>query len=299
MCSIPSRLLCAFSLCGLLSFTSAVKISAAVVVYDPSLNTLPSAQGFTLTEDPPASPAPTVTGGILSQGPTSLTGDQFFHRNDFPFNLDDGFTLEVTVKVISSTYDPNAGGSGSQRSGWYMEGIDQLGRRFIIGFDSSGVTVNTDANLQVANSLLVRPFNTTDGFHNYRLVVAGGTGTLFIDNISRGSLPIGPVVDPATANRVFFGDGTAGGDSETRLSFLRYADRAISQRPPLSITRATNGVLVSWPATATNFVLEATSDLTPPTLWVGVTNSEQVDTQSISVVIQADKPRRFFRLRGF
>lgn len=270
---------------------------AAIVTYDPGLNSLPQAQGFTLIEDPPASPTPSVGGGFLNQGQTTLSGDQFFERSDVPFNFDSGFTLAVTLKVASSTYNPNGGGPGSQRSGWYMEGIDEMGRRFTIGVDSGGVVVNTDPNLLLSNGFSVRPFDTTNAFHRYRLVVSGGMGTLFIDGAAVGAAPVGGVVDPGSSNRVYFGDGTASGNSQTQLSFFQYADSPLPESPPLTISPGTNGVLLAWPASDTNFVLQATTNLAPPVTWTSVTNEAHLRGDTISVVVNVDKPQRFFRLQ--
>ena len=196
--------------------------SNVIVMYDPSLGTLPQAQGFSSFEVDGLSPAPSVSGGILYQGPTNFTGEQWFQRNDIPFNFDDGFTLEATLKIISSTYEPNAGGPGSQRSGFYLDAIDELGRIFITGISSGGVTVNTDHYLSTANGITFRSFNTTDAFHQYRLVVADGVATLLIDNTTYGSTPIGSALYPSVANRVDFGDETGGGNSQTQLTSFKY-----------------------------------------------------------------------------
>src|SRR3954447_13897482 len=89
---------------ALVALGSITDSSAAIAVYDARLNTLPQAQGFTLSEAGPASPPPSVSDSVFHQGPTSLAGEQFYHRNDVPLNLTNGFTLEATLKVISSTY---------------------------------------------------------------------------------------------------------------------------------------------------------------------------------------------------
>jgi hypothetical protein len=93
-----------------LYFVSTVATRATTITYNPSLNTLPQSQGFTFTEADPASPAPpSVSGGVLFQGPTTTSGLEFWQRNDVPFNFDNGFTMEVKLKVISSSYDPMGG----------------------------------------------------------------------------------------------------------------------------------------------------------------------------------------------
>lgn len=209
-----------------LLFICTLPIPAAgnTVIYNPALGTLPQEQGFTFGQDTPVSPAPSISGGILYQGLTSFSGEQWFEKNDVPFNFDDGFILEATLKVISSTYEPNAGGPGSQRSGYYMDATDELGRRLCIGIDSGGVTVNTDATAMMTNGITRVSFNTTDAFHHYRCVVDSGMETLFIDDILIGSTPVGAALYPGIANRVYFGDGTGAGNSETQLSLFTYTD---------------------------------------------------------------------------
>src|SRR5258708_2310068 len=155
------RILIALPVCLALLVFTARPTTATIITYDPSVGTLPDSQGFTLVESPPASPAQTLDSGALHQGPTSQGGTQVWQRQDIPFNFDDGFTLEGTLKVLSSTYDANAGGSGSQRSGYYLEAIDSLGRRFTLGLASSGFTLNTDATLSVGNGIPFTPFDAT------------------------------------------------------------------------------------------------------------------------------------------
>lgn len=200
-----------------------IPAGGAIVMYNPAMGTLPQEQGFTFNQETSISPLPSVSGGILYQGLTSFPGQQWFERNDVPFNFDDGFTLEATLRVISSTYEPNAGGAGIQRSGYYMDATDELGRRLAIGIDSGGVTVNTDASLMMTNGITRVPFDTTDAFHHYRCVVDSGMETLFIDDMLIGSTPLGAAHYPGLAYRVYFGDGTGVGNSETQLSAFQYS----------------------------------------------------------------------------
>lgn len=67
--------------------------------------------------------------------------------------------------------------------------------------------------------------------------------------------------------------------------------------PALTITPSGSGVVVSWPAEFTGFVLQETSDLTT-TNWVGVTNSVNVVGGENQVLISSPAGNNFYRLRS-
>lgn len=67
--------------------------------------------------------------------------------------------------------------------------------------------------------------------------------------------------------------------------------------PVLSVVRFEEGVTLRWPVFATNFVLEAATNLSPPAVWVAVTNSIETVGESFSVTVHRDLPKRFFRLQ--
>lgn len=218
---------------------------AAVVTYDPALGTVPQAQGWNYFEPIAPSPPATVGGGTLNQGPTSYSGLQYWMRNDEPISFVTGLTLRGTVKVTSSSYDPNAAGPNSQRAGYYFEAADSLGRRFTLGIAGGGVILNTDAALSPTNGITFTPFDATDAFHEYRLIVAGEIGSLFIDNVLIGSTPAGPAVAPGFENRVYFGDGTDFGNSQTQLSYFSYNTAAVPEPSALLLAGIASVVLAA------------------------------------------------------
>jgi hypothetical protein len=63
--------------------------------------------------------------------------------------------------------------------------------------------------------------------------------------------------------------------------------------PSLNVTRAGKSVLLSWPAEATNYQLESTTNI-PDGLWQLVPG---ISTNSAT--LPADNPSRFYRLRQF
>ena len=67
--------------------------------------------------------------------------------------------------------------------------------------------------------------------------------------------------------------------------------------PRLSIVRTNAAELVAWPASADNFRLEATTDLTPPTNWNSVTNPVTNTNGQFSVLLPPLGARQFHRLK--
>src|SRR5688572_29100726 len=109
----------------MLSLLLASAASATTVrAYDPDLGTLPQAQGFTFFEDF-THPAPTVSGGLLHQGPTGAAGNQLWRRSDLAldFASGPGFHMEADLRVISSGYDPGP----ADRAGYALIASDTAG----------------------------------------------------------------------------------------------------------------------------------------------------------------------------
>jgi len=71
----------------------------------------------------------------------------------------------------------------------------------------------------------------------------------------------------------------------------------LSERPPVKMARSAGGVQLSWPAKATNYVLEAATNLTPGSAWNPVTNAPAVTATNRSVQLPLTGPAKFFRLR--
>jgi hypothetical protein len=188
--------------------------------YDPSLGTLPEAQGFTRMDEG-GSPNPTVTGGMLNQGPTSYFARQYWQSiSEVPIDFANGFTLEATLKVLQSSYEPDTCIEG-QRAGYYLGVTDKDGRSFDVGMGCHGLFIGNDDREDVSTAPFAA-FDSTDAFHTYRLVVTDKGGTLYIDNKSVLSTPLGKPIASPVPNRVYFGDGSSRGWSWTQLSIFRY-----------------------------------------------------------------------------
>jgi hypothetical protein len=75
-------------------------------------------------------------------------------------------------------------------------------------------------------------------------------------------------------------------------------DRIFLPAPPvLSVLSTGSNAVVSWPASGTNFILEATSSVALPGPWEPVTNAVALSGGTLSVTVDVMEARRFFRLR--
>ena len=63
----------------------------------------------------------------------------------------------------------------------------------------------------------------------------------------------------------------------------------------LTINKVGTNVVVSWPASATNLVLESSSSLA--TGWTAVTNAPTTNQQAVSVTLPMVRTQKFFRLK--
>jgi len=183
--------------------------------YDASLGTLPDAQGFELFDDG-GSPPYTIQGDAVHQGLTSWEGSQWWYCLDVPLDFDVGVVMEADLNIISSSYSTS---SGYELTGWQMVISDVPGRAFHVHIASDKISLWNQLTFEPE----YKAFDSTDGFHHYRLVVTDGVGSLFIDGGADPFLtqPIGPVWYPAP-NRVAFGDRTGYGQNESLLRSFSY-----------------------------------------------------------------------------
>jgi uncharacterized delta-60 repeat protein len=88
---------------------------------------------------------------------------------------------------------------------------------------------------------------------------------------------------------VFDSNGSSG--FVGNLNFLEFLSR-----PVLKIRRAGNQVVLSWPTSASDFVLESGGDLTQTFLWVVVPDAPVVVGNEYTVTLPATYAQQFFRL---
>lgn len=200
--------------------------------YSASSGSLPEANSWVFFDDTPGQPTPTVSGGLLHQGPTGSGCDenyQFWERYDVPFDLTESFVIEVEIQILEANYVPTSqcndypcGGQTAWAPGYIIDVIDKFARRFSLGLTSAGVVLDPELRYcaDIAPHL---PFVTTDAQHLYRVEVESNIIRLFIDGELFHSIDMGTSVVPGYENRILFGDGGHLSSSQSELKSLRYS----------------------------------------------------------------------------
>jgi len=67
--------------------------------------------------------------------------------------------------------------------------------------------------------------------------------------------------------------------------------------PVLQVFRSSDQVVISWPTSASNFVLETSATLSPGVLWSPLTNGFVMSGGSFFFTNSSAEPAAFFRLR--
>ncbi len=189
----------------------AVPVQAATITYNAGLGTLPTAQGWTLYEGGGVVPAPTVSGGLLQQGPTVFSGHQYWEYDDSTFNFATGsISVDFRIKIDSASFH------AYPRGGYTVVLSDADGRMSALYLSSGSVFLTNDP---VTGSSSIIPFNTTDGFHDYNLAINSSGAALSIDGNPIVSMGLGSIgVQPG--HLISFSDATLLGDSESDLAFF-------------------------------------------------------------------------------
>ncbi len=183
---------------------------AATVGYDPSLGSLPEAQGWGYHQDGAPVAVPAVVSGVLQQGPTDFSGHQYWDMANTHFDFTAGtVTVDARLHILASTFN------AQPRGGYGIFLIDDMGR--IAGLHISGGSVFlTNDSLTGASSIV--SFDSTDAFHDYRMT-AGPTGiALSIDGNAIVSAGFGAPDSPGA--QIFFGDATILGSNTSELAAL-------------------------------------------------------------------------------
>lgn len=192
--------------------------------YDASLGTLPSEQGWSLHQVGVNVTPPSVTNGVLVQStmpavaqPTCVAIPdprvQDWRESDTPIDYADGLVMQAEVRILASEYgvDP-CDDNDYLRPGFLMIVRDKSGYDFRVGLGESQLFLANHGFIASGDPGAVElAFDTTDGFHTYRLEVDASGGTLSIDGVpmlavlkSAQQTSTGP-----NPSLVTIGDGTA------------------------------------------------------------------------------------------
>ncbi|MFZ2875417.1 MAG: hypothetical protein WAZ94_13170 [Phycisphaerales bacterium] len=163
---------------------AAVASHATPIVYDPSLGTLPQAQGWTFPGNTLAGAA--VSGGVLSYGPTTTSGTTFWRADpgSIDFSLQT-FSISALVRLNGSTF---GNPSGYRRGGFNLGLRDDTGRWIHSEFGDTMADIRNDDHGTTDPTFAV---TLDDAFHLLTLEAGPAGGKLYIDGTLRLSLPLG------------------------------------------------------------------------------------------------------------
>jgi O-glycosyl hydrolase len=175
-----------------------------------------------------------------------------------------------TLAQISKFIQPGArmigtsdyGGDAALRS-FYHDGLHQL---TLVGINTDNEAKDVDVSLKslppIANLELYYTSASTDLCHSVTVVVTNGNFTVTVP-----------------ADCIF---------TLTGFSQLQ---------PVLRAQQVAGGITVSWPITATNYLLETCGGVDATNTWSAVTNEPQPNGQEVFVTVPTAGEQQFFRLR--
>jgi hypothetical protein len=156
----------------------------------------------------------------------------------------------------------DVGGDMNLRSFYH----NALGQLTLVGINTESEAKNVEVSLQslppIANLDLYYTSASTDLCHSATVAVSNGNFSFTVP-----------------ADCIF----TVSGFSQSR--------------PVLRAQAVAGGITVSWPLTATNYLLEACGGVDGANSWSAVTNAPQPNGQDVFVTVPTAEQQQFFRLR--
>jgi hypothetical protein len=140
--------------------------------------------------------------------------------------------------------------------------------------------------------------------------VASNTVNSYVEygSLSQGEILIGTQLDPLV-NNPNYPDCNWNGMlddvavfnvplSQAQIQAVMAGDfRAFVSRPPLSVSRSAENIILSWAAAQATFQLQSTASLAPAS-WTGITNTPVQNGSILAVTLPDSAGTRFFRLIG-
>lgn len=195
-----------------IAFASTALAGEVIARYDAAAGFLPT-EACWVALGPGFSPSPTIVDDALHFGPTGYSTPSFF-LNELPvISFADGASIEGSVKVEVSTYYENF---PYRRSGYCFALYDHTGAYALLGISDDRLLLQTQPQENWDDQTFL--FDTTSGFHVYRLEIVGTTATVLIDGIVVLSDSVGMTQN---ANRAWFGDASTVGTSTTATQWVQ------------------------------------------------------------------------------
>jgi hypothetical protein len=196
--------------------------------YDASLGTPPGEQGWNHSFTDPMTAE--VVGGVLHASTLPFCNndgcDGTYSEQQYSFwavpstlSFDDDPVFEARLRILSCEYIENPC-SGWARPGFAMAIESVEGRSFWVGLGSSTIFLANDEYVPLSDPGVVEDaFDTTDGFHTYRLAISGSSAALLVDGDERLSLSsVGGV--HGSVHQVWIGDGTSWANAEAEIEWF-------------------------------------------------------------------------------
>jgi uncharacterized repeat protein (TIGR01451 family) len=122
---------------------------------------------------------------------------------------------------------------------------------------------------------------------------------LNLGNVGSGQLATATIVVKPTAAGTLINSATCSSAVTDPLKANNNASvKTIVQPVPLTVSRVSGGMAISWPANADNYILESTTNLHSPAVWTPVTDAvPALVGGQMTVIVPIGHGNRFFRLR--
>ncbi len=130
--------------------------------------------------------------------------------------------------------------------------------------------------------------------------VAGGVVTFTnLGNLGSGAQTVVTVtVQPTTVGTISDTASCFSGVIDLHKANNSATVKTIVEALPLTFSHANHSLVISWPTNAGNYILESTTDLKPPAVWMPVTDAlPSLVGGQMTVVVPIGSGNRFFRLR--
>ncbi len=205
--------------------TQAAPASAASISYNAGLGSLPEAQGWTFIQDGASVPAPSVSGGVLSQGLTDFSGHQYWSNEGLSFDFATGpVHLQARLRIDYASFH------SFPRGGYNFGLVDTAGRFASVNITNSVVFLGND---QLTSMSGFGSVDTTNAFHDFDFIV-GATGmSLSVDGQELATLGLGGTVSSGPS--VYFGDATILGNNQSQLMSLSVTTDTIPEPATLAL----------------------------------------------------------------
>jgi hypothetical protein len=229
----------------------------------------------------------------------------FPHTNAFNLTLGENGTNAANFDAFLTRLDPSGRPRYSAQFGgtdndiaWDVA-LDPSGHAFVVGITLSTnfPVVNRFDLFRSANSggkdVFVVAFNTNASPVLYSAYLGGSAddfGYAIAADSEANAYVSGMTLSAAFPTTAGAFRRSLSGSSDSFIAKIRLMD------PTLSVEESSGNFLVLWPATAPDYLLQSTTDLSPPQVWTTVSQPPVLTNGEYLVTVSATNPATLFRL---